>query len=102
MESVSRSCLINLAFDLGRDWKKLGRVLELSSEVDRIFQDYRNNVCEQAYRLLLAWQQKNTSKATYEVLGEALRKQLLTRVDLAEKYCEGGYQDTLKTGIKLR
>ena len=98
MESVSRICLIELAFDLCADWKKLGYVFCLSNEVDRISQDYRKNVFEQAYRILLAWKQKNGSKATYQALGEALRRRTLTRTDLAEKYCEGGYQGSLKTG----
>jgi len=102
MESVSRICLIELAFDLCADWKKLGYAFCLSNEVDRISQDYRKNVFEQAYRILLAWKQKNGSKATYQALGEALRRRTLTRTDLAEKYCEGGYQGSLKTDICLQ
>ena len=87
MESVSRICLIELAFDLCADWKKLGYAFCLSNEVDRISQDYRKNVFEQAYRILLAWKQTNGSKATYQALGVALRRRTLTRTDLAEKYC---------------
>lgn len=98
MESVSRICLIELAFDLCGHWKKLGLVLGLSGEVERISEDFRKNVFEQAYRMLQAWKQKNGSKATYQVLGEALRNQIVSRVDLAEKYCEGGNQDCFKTG----
>ena len=102
MESVSRICVIELACDLCGDWKKLSHVLGLSREVEGISQDYRKNgVCEQAYRMLQAWKQKNGSDATYEVLRKALKRDPLSRVDLAEKYCDGGNQDTLKTGKRI-
>ena len=92
MESVSRLCLIELAFDLCKDWKKLGCVLGLSRKVERISQDYRKNgVCEQAYRMLQEWKKQKGAEATYEVLGRALREVPLLRVDLAEKYYEGGH-----------
>ena len=96
MESVSTLCLIELALDLCSEWKKLGYVLGLEyRDADRIFQDYRKNgVAEQAYRMLREWQAKNGSKATYEVLGNALRGAPVVRVDLAEKYCDGGFRDT--------
>ena len=94
--------MFELACDLCGDWKKLGHVLGLSREVERIGQDYRRNgVSEQAYRILLAWKQKNGWDATYEVLGKALRRDPLLRVDLAEKYCAAGNQDTLRTGKSL-
>lgn len=96
MESVSRLRLIELAFDLCKDWKKLGHVLGLSGKVDRISEDYRKNgVSEQAYRMLQEWKQQKGAEATYEVLGRALRQEPLLRVDLAEKYCEGGRKDSL-------
>lgn len=96
MESVSTLCLIELALDLCSEWKKLVYVLGLEyRDADRIFQDYRKNgVAEQAYRMLREWQAKNGSKATYEVLGNALRGAPVVRVDLAEKYCDGGFRDT--------
>ena len=91
--------MIELAFDLCIDWKKLGYVLGLARKVDRISQDYRKNgVSEQAYRMLQEWQQQKGAEATYEVLGRALREAPLLRVDLAEKYCEGGNQGTLNNG----
>ena len=98
MESISRRCLIELACDLCSDWKKLGYVLGLSKEVEQIKQDYKKNVVEQAYRSLQAWREKNGSKATYQSLGAALRQETVSRIDLAEKYCEGGNQGSSETG----
>ena len=100
MESVSTLCLIELAFDLCSDWKKLSYVLGFEyRDTDRICQDYgQNGVAEKAYRMLREWQAKNGSKATYEVLGNALRGEPVVRVDLAEKYCDGGFRDTSNKG----
>ena len=89
MASISTSCLVNLAFDLSSDWRKLARVLNLADVVDRINEDYRRNVFEQAYRMLQIWKQRNGSLATYQVLGDALRKPVISRNDLAQKYFEG-------------
>lgn len=102
MESISTSCLINLAFDLSGDWKKLARVLDLADDVQRICEDYRRNVFEQAYRMLQTWKQRNGSLATYQVLGKALRKSVMSRNDLAQKYCEGENRDPSETGRRLR
>ena len=98
MESISRRCLIEIACDLCSDWKKLGYVLGLSKKVEQINQNYREDVVEQAYRILQAWREKNGSKATYQSLGEALRKETMSRIDLAENYCEGGNQGSSETG----
>lgn len=101
MESISTSCLINLAFDLSGDWKKLARVLGLADVVQRIGEDYKRNVFEQAYRMLRTWKQRNGSLATYQVLGEALRKPVLSRNDLAQKYCEGENRGSSNTGKRF-
>ncbi|KAJ7381111.1 hypothetical protein OS493_004709 [Desmophyllum pertusum] len=102
MESVSTSCLIDLAFDLSVDWRKLARALGLANEVQRIGEDYRKNVIEQAYRMLQTWKQRNGTQATYQGLGEALTTQVLSRNDLAQKYCEGGNRGSLETEIDLQ
>ena len=98
MESVSRRCIIDIACDLCRDWKKFGYVNGLSKEVEQIDQDYKRNVFEQAYRILQAWKQKKGSRANYQELGESFRSGTLLRIDLAEKYCEGRNQSPSKTG----
>ena len=89
MESITTNCLINLAFDLSNDWRELARVLDLSEEVPRICEDYRRNVSEQAYRMLKTWVGKKGSKATYQVLREALAHETVLRNDLVQKYCGG-------------
>ena len=102
MVSVSLNCLINLALDLCNSWKKLARVLGLEDEVDRIIEDNRGNVSEQAYRMLLIWKQRKGSLATLQVLGEALKKPTVSRRDLAQKYCENDNVDSSKAGKRFR
>ena len=101
-ESIPTSCLIDLAFDLSVDWKTLARVLGLDDEVSRICDDYRRNVFEQAYRMLQTWRRRNGSRATYQLLGEALAHQVVSRNDLAQKYCEGGSRSSLNEGKRFK
>ena len=101
-DEVSRSCLINLALDLSTTWKMLARALALEGEVERIKEDNRGNVSEQAYRMLLTWKQKKGSLATLQVLGEALKKPTVSRKDLAQKYCKNDNPGSWETGKRLR
>ena len=102
MESVSTVFLIDLALDLSGDWVKLARALGLEDQVERIRRDNEKNVREQAYRLLLTWKQSHGTRATLELLYEALRKPTVSRVDLAEKYCENYNQGSSKAGKRFR
>lgn len=102
MESITTTCLIDLAFDLSVDWKTLARVLGLSEEVSRICDDYRRNVFEQAYRMLQTWKRKNGSRATFQALGDALSHDVVSRNDLAQRYCAGRNRNSLDEGIDLK
>jgi len=102
MGSISTNCLINLALDLSTSWKKLARALGLVDEVERIIEDNRGNVSEQAYRMLLSWKQNNGCLATLQVLGEALKKPTVSRNDLAQTYCENDSTDSSNTGKRSR
>ena len=90
MASVSDDCVFALAIELGENWRRLGTVLGLENKVlARLSENYKNDACERAYRMLRVWQQKKGSEATYQELGKSLRNQIVRRVDLAEK-CENG------------
>ena len=84
--------MIDLAGELADKWKMFGYRTNLESEVKSIEANYSNDIVEQAYRILKAWEQFRASKATYEELGIALRQ--VGRTDLAEKYCNGGNENT--------
>ena len=101
-DEVSRSFLINLALDLSTTWRTLARALALEGEVERIKEDNRGNVSEQAYRMLLNWKQRKGSLATLQVLGEALKKPTVSRKDLAQKYCKNENPGSWETGKKFR
>ena len=92
MATVSRRSMIDLAGDLAKKWKIFGYRTKLESEVNRIEANYSNDIVEQAYQILKAWEQCYASKATYEELGNALRQ--VDRTDLAEKYCNRGNENT--------
>ena len=86
MEQVSKDCVIALAVEVGKDWKRIGIVLGLGYRVvDRISQNYKTDVWERAYRILREWQEQKGSQATCERLVEALSHQTVRRLDLAEK-----------------
>jgi len=102
MESVSTDFLIDLALDLTGDWVKLARALGLEDKVERISRDNENNVAEQAYRMLLAWKERNGTLATLEVLSEGLRKPTVSRRDLAQKYCENYNKGSSNAGKRFR
>ena len=92
MATVSRRCMIDLAGDLADKWKMFGYRNNLEREVKSIEANYSNDLVEQAYQILKAWEQFRASNATYEELGIALRQ--VDRTDLAEKYCNGGNENT--------
>ncbi|PIK55871.1 IMD-like protein [Apostichopus japonicus] len=82
---VRTESLRDLSGKIPREWKKVGRKLGLDdSYLDKLEIEYTNKEHEESvYQMLLAWKQRNGSKATYRVLGEALIA--ACRRDLQEK-----------------
>ena len=66
-------------------WKKLGRRLQFNEA--QITEHDKNNdkLSEKAYKLLIAWKERDASDATYCVLHKALSD--VERRDLAQKFC---------------
>lgn len=62
------------------------RLLKNRSVVDEI--DLWNKISrEKAFRMLLKWKEVEGSGATFRVLYDALRHELVEREDLAERFC---------------
>ena len=74
-----------LSDKIGDKWKKLGRRLQFDEA--QITEHDKNNdkLSEKAYKLLLAWKERDASAATYRVLHKALSD--VERKDLAQKFC---------------
>ena len=76
-----------LSSELGTSWKPLARALNVHQAAIQDFDLVDEKLREKSYQMLLAWKSGGASKATYEVLYEALCDGLVERRDLAEKYC---------------
>ncbi|XP_071844102.1 uncharacterized protein [Apostichopus japonicus] len=89
---VSEESLQDLSAKIGKFWRDVGRNLEVSEEqLCNIEQMSNPTLKEKNYQMLLVWKMKMASAATYDVLGEALRK--AERVDL-QQYLLKNYQPT--------
>ena len=86
--SPENSDLERLANHIIKEWKKLGRRLLESDEALLDAVDMDNDKCsERAYQMLLKWKEAKGSDATFRVLHDALCHDLVSRRDLAEKFC---------------
>ena len=82
-----------MGLDIAEKWKSLGRRLDVSdAELEGIDQGY-NVLREKGYQMLKCWTETKGSTATYQALCAGLIDRLVTRQDLAEKYCyiKGNY-----------
>jgi len=79
--------LEDLAGCIAEAWKRLGRRLKFDESQLTGFHKENEEYSEKAYKMLLAWKQRNASAATYRVLHDALCHNLVSRRDLAEKFC---------------
>ena len=66
-------------------WKNLGRRLKFDEAKITEHDNYNDRFSEKAYKLLMAWKQRDASAATYLVLHKALSD--VGRRDLAEEFC---------------
>ena len=77
--------LERLSGKISDKWKNLGRRLQFVEA--QITEHDKNNdkLSEKAYKLLMAWKERDASAATYRVLHKALSD--VERRDLAQEFC---------------
>ena len=81
--------LHEMANDVIRFWKKLGRELKVKEpKLDQLDEDHQRDAYEKAFQMLLHWRQMKDDQATYRILYSALTSSVVGRNDLARKYCE--------------
>ncbi|XP_028393278.1 FAS-associated death domain protein-like [Dendronephthya gigantea] len=74
--------LNDIAEDLGRDWKPLGRRLGLSTNILDNIDAENKKVKEKAFQMMSKWKKHNGNKATGQILADALIA--VSRKDVAE------------------
>ena len=85
--------LEQLGADIAKDWRRLGRRLELDEPTLQEINNGQGQLCEKGYHMLMRWKQNKGADATYKALRDALRHKLIQRQDLVEKFCyfKGNY-----------
>ena len=84
---VSKSDMVSISNDLGKNWLWVGRLLGID---DAALDDIRENhtqMYEYSYQMLESWEKKCCAQATYEWLARALLHRTVGMRDIAEKYC---------------
>lgn len=79
--------LQKLSQDLGSSWKDLGRMLRIKEAALNNFDAQHSSYREKGYQMLLCWKGRDGSDATYQVLNDALRDELVQQTILAEEFC---------------
>ena len=70
-----------------KNWRPLAQRLGVLEIEMAKFDKDNENVSETVYPMLIAWKQREGSRATYRVLHDALCHPLVNREDLAYKLC---------------
>lgn len=83
----SKDELEEIAHKIGETWIKLGRRLEVEDAILEDIEQRYKGLDERAYHTLKHWKQEKGSKATYQILNDALQHKVVQRKDLAEQYC---------------
>ena len=80
--------LENLSVELAEKWETLGRRLKFNrTNFVTNFDKLNEGQEAKAFKMLLAWKQREGSKATYKALYDALCHDLVECKRLAEKFC---------------
>ena len=79
--------LEELGDEIGENWIKLARHLEVSDPNIEEINKAHDLLSEKGYHMLKHWKQEKGSATTYQALCEALQHKLVRRKDLAEKFC---------------
>ena len=87
-DGVPTDCeLEGLSEELAEKWEALGRRLEFNQSAIANFDEANKGLAAKAFKMLLAWKQKEGSKATYTVLYDALCHKYVKCKRLAEQFC---------------
>ena len=77
----------DLSLELGEKWGELGRQLGLNQAAIDNFDLTKRELADKAFKMLMAWKQKEGSNATYKVLYDALCNKKVQCKLFAEQFC---------------
>ena len=84
---VSKSDMVSISNDLGKNWLWVGRLLGLEDTALDDIRDAREQMYECSYQMLELWAFKTGAQATYACFARALLHRTVGMRDIAEKYC---------------
>ena len=76
-----------LSKELGVNWEELGRRLKFNQAALTNFDEANTGLAKKAFKMLMAWKQREGCEATYAVLYSALCHELVECKRLAEQFC---------------
>lgn len=79
--------LLNLAHEIGKKWRCLGRALDIPENDLEMINEDEKKLFDKSYNMLMMWKQWLGVNATYRRLDTALEHTIVKRKDLAEKFC---------------
>ena len=79
--------LESLSLKLAKKWKALGRRLEFDQAAITDYNEANEGLAAKAFEMLLAWKQREGSRATYKALYDALCHEFVECKRLAEEFC---------------
>lgn len=92
LKTIANVDILTLASKIPVKWKVIGRLLGLGdSHISQIEMDNKDNVYEQSYAMLRAWQSNEEKNTTCEQLEKALSHEIVMKKDLVPRFC---YIDT--------
>ena len=77
----------DLSLELGEKWGELGRQLGFNQAAIDNFDLTKRELADKAFKMLMAWKQKEGSNATYKVLYDALCNKKVQCKLFAEQFC---------------
>ena len=79
--------LEDLSLELGGKWEELGRRLRFNQAAITGFDEDNRGLKKKAFKMLMAWKQREGLNATYKVLCDALCDKKVQCALLAEQFC---------------
>lgn len=79
--------LEDLSLELGGKWEELGGRLRFNQAAITGFDEDNRGLKKKAFKMLMAWKQREGSNATYKVLCDALCDKKVQCALLAEQFC---------------
>ena len=79
------------------NWQYLAHLLGFAGDKIAVFYGDNKELRDKVYTMLITWKAREGSRATFQVLHDALCHPLVNRQDLAEEFCLDGSSSLVST-----